>query len=177
MDSWVMNVVPVSGPNTLPVIYDRGLIGVMHDWYLLIFSYHLSVHFLFSILPANSLKLLLCMCTHACIYVYIRMYLFQKFLAPGPLLYWDTEWLYGCMFHLWLQAVSWACPCNMTSSFLGIMEFILLGGAWSIGQNRMFRDFVQVQTTLMQDRMEIRVCTGNFGIIECYYKTRLQSNI
>ncbi|KAG5052986.1 hypothetical protein JHK87_005184 [Glycine soja] len=32
MDSWVMNVVPVSGPNTLPVIYDRGLIGVMHDW-------------------------------------------------------------------------------------------------------------------------------------------------
>lgn len=29
---WVMNVVPVSGFNTLPVIYDRGLIGVMHDW-------------------------------------------------------------------------------------------------------------------------------------------------
>ncbi|MED6191947.1 hypothetical protein PIB30_119230 [Stylosanthes scabra] len=33
-DNWVMNVVPVSGTNTLPVIYDRGLIGVMHDWYL-----------------------------------------------------------------------------------------------------------------------------------------------
>ncbi|KAL2317192.1 hypothetical protein Fmac_031068 [Flemingia macrophylla] len=32
LDSWVMNVVPVSGSNTLPVIYDRGLIGVMHDW-------------------------------------------------------------------------------------------------------------------------------------------------
>ncbi|XP_052728859.1 probable methyltransferase PMT12 isoform X2 [Vigna angularis] len=31
-ENWVMNVVPVSGPNTLPVIYDRGLIGVMHDW-------------------------------------------------------------------------------------------------------------------------------------------------
>ncbi|KAH6800038.1 S-adenosyl-L-methionine-dependent methyltransferases superfamily protein [Perilla frutescens var. hirtella] len=31
-NSWVMNVVPVSGPNTLPVIYDRGLVGVMHDW-------------------------------------------------------------------------------------------------------------------------------------------------
>ncbi|CAN1257365.1 Probable methyltransferase PMT11 [Linum perenne] len=31
-NSWVLNVVPVSGPNTLPVIYDRGLIGVMHDW-------------------------------------------------------------------------------------------------------------------------------------------------
>lgn len=32
VDCWVMNVVPVSGFNTLPVIYDRGLIGVMHDW-------------------------------------------------------------------------------------------------------------------------------------------------
>uniref|UniRef100_A0A0D6QXJ7 Methyltransferase n=1 Tax=Araucaria cunninghamii TaxID=56994 RepID=A0A0D6QXJ7_ARACU len=32
VDCWVMNVVPISGPNTLPVIYDRGLIGVVHDW-------------------------------------------------------------------------------------------------------------------------------------------------
>lgn len=32
VDCWVMNVVPVSDTNTLPVIYDRGLIGVTHDW-------------------------------------------------------------------------------------------------------------------------------------------------
>ncbi|KAK6933127.1 putative S-adenosyl-L-methionine-dependent methyltransferase [Dillenia turbinata] len=32
LNCWVLNVVPTSGPNTLPVIYDRGLIGVMHDW-------------------------------------------------------------------------------------------------------------------------------------------------
>lgn len=32
IDCWVMNVVPVSGFNTLPILYDRGLIGVMHDW-------------------------------------------------------------------------------------------------------------------------------------------------
>lgn len=32
IDCWVMNVVPVGGFNTLPVLYDRGLIGVMHDW-------------------------------------------------------------------------------------------------------------------------------------------------
>ncbi|XP_042418584.1 probable methyltransferase PMT11 [Zingiber officinale] len=31
-DCWVMNVVPISEPNTLPVIYNRGLIGVTHDW-------------------------------------------------------------------------------------------------------------------------------------------------
>lgn len=37
-----MNVVPVSGPNTLPVIYDRGLLGVMHDWYKLIII-HFSI--------------------------------------------------------------------------------------------------------------------------------------
>ncbi|KAF5182035.1 S-adenosyl-l-methionine-dependent methyltransferases superfamily protein [Thalictrum thalictroides] len=29
---WVMNVVPVHAPNTLPVIYERGLVGVFHDW-------------------------------------------------------------------------------------------------------------------------------------------------
>ncbi|XP_031487458.1 probable methyltransferase PMT11 [Nymphaea colorata] len=32
IDCWVLNVVPVNEPNTLPVIYDRGLIGVIHDW-------------------------------------------------------------------------------------------------------------------------------------------------
>lgn len=37
IDCWVMNVVPVSEFNTLPVIYDRGLIGVNHDWYDLCF--------------------------------------------------------------------------------------------------------------------------------------------
>ncbi|CAI9767548.1 unnamed protein product [Fraxinus pennsylvanica] len=31
LDCRVLNVVPVSGPNTLPIIYDRVLIGVMHD--------------------------------------------------------------------------------------------------------------------------------------------------
>ncbi|KAG9157075.1 hypothetical protein Leryth_009117 [Lithospermum erythrorhizon] len=29
---WVMNVVSSYAPNTLPVVYDRGLIGTYHDW-------------------------------------------------------------------------------------------------------------------------------------------------
>ncbi|PSS19566.1 Pectin methyltransferase [Actinidia chinensis var. chinensis] len=29
---WVMNVVPTSGPNSLPLIFDRGFVGVLHDW-------------------------------------------------------------------------------------------------------------------------------------------------
>ncbi|KAM0005284.1 putative S-adenosyl-L-methionine-dependent methyltransferase [Helianthus debilis subsp. tardiflorus] len=29
---WVMNVVPTSGPNHLPLILDRGFVGVLHDW-------------------------------------------------------------------------------------------------------------------------------------------------
>ncbi|ONK64918.1 uncharacterized protein A4U43_C07F31460 [Asparagus officinalis] len=29
---WVMNVVPVHAPNTLPIIYERGLLGIYHDW-------------------------------------------------------------------------------------------------------------------------------------------------
>lgn len=32
--SWVMNVVPTIAPNTLGVIYERGLIGIYHDWYV-----------------------------------------------------------------------------------------------------------------------------------------------
>ncbi|CAK9145754.1 unnamed protein product [Ilex paraguariensis] len=30
--AWVMNVVPARKPSTLGVIYDRGLVGVYHDW-------------------------------------------------------------------------------------------------------------------------------------------------
>ncbi|CAA0840474.1 Probable pectin methyltransferase QUA2 [Striga hermonthica] len=29
---WVMNVVPTKGLNTLPLIHDRGFVGVLHDW-------------------------------------------------------------------------------------------------------------------------------------------------
>ncbi|VFQ99293.1 unnamed protein product [Cuscuta campestris] len=29
---WVMNIVPIDSPDTLPVIYDRGLFGMYHDW-------------------------------------------------------------------------------------------------------------------------------------------------
>lgn len=31
-DVWVMNVVPVNASNTLKVIYDRGLMGTVHNW-------------------------------------------------------------------------------------------------------------------------------------------------
>ncbi|XP_054788652.1 probable methyltransferase PMT25 [Prosopis cineraria] len=29
---WVMNVVPIDSPNTLAIIYERGLFGIYHDW-------------------------------------------------------------------------------------------------------------------------------------------------
>lgn len=32
-DVWVMNVVPVSESSKLKIIYDRGLLGTLHDWY------------------------------------------------------------------------------------------------------------------------------------------------
>ncbi|CAL5214604.1 unnamed protein product [Lathyrus oleraceus] len=32
MNIWVMNVVPVDSPDTLPIIYERGLFGIYHDW-------------------------------------------------------------------------------------------------------------------------------------------------
>jgi hypothetical protein len=32
MKVWVMNVVTIDSPDTLPVIYERGLFGMYHDW-------------------------------------------------------------------------------------------------------------------------------------------------
>ncbi|CAN1352869.1 Probable methyltransferase PMT26 [Linum perenne] len=32
MNLWVMNVVPIDSPDVLPVIYERGLFGIYHDW-------------------------------------------------------------------------------------------------------------------------------------------------
>jgi len=37
INSLVMNVVPVRRFNTLPVIYDRDILRVMHDWYSTLF--------------------------------------------------------------------------------------------------------------------------------------------
>lgn len=32
MDVWVMNVVSVNESSKLKIIYDRGLLGTVHDW-------------------------------------------------------------------------------------------------------------------------------------------------
>ncbi|KAK8995897.1 hypothetical protein V6N11_076152 [Hibiscus sabdariffa] len=32
LDLWVMNVVPIDSPDTLPILYERGLFGMYHDW-------------------------------------------------------------------------------------------------------------------------------------------------
>ena len=41
---WIMNIVPHTTINTLPVIYDRGLLGSYHDW-LVFSSEKLNIHF------------------------------------------------------------------------------------------------------------------------------------
>ncbi|KAI4364332.1 hypothetical protein MLD38_020440 [Melastoma candidum] len=32
MNVWVMNVISIDAPDTLPIIYERGLFGIYHDW-------------------------------------------------------------------------------------------------------------------------------------------------
>nr|QTZ19526.1 putative methyltransferase PMT26 [Bixa orellana]QTZ19527.1 putative methyltransferase PMT26 [Bixa orellana] len=32
LNVWVMNIVPIDSPDTLPIIYERGLFGLYHDW-------------------------------------------------------------------------------------------------------------------------------------------------
>lgn len=34
-DVWVMNVAPVNSSAKLKIVYDRGLLGTVHDWYAL----------------------------------------------------------------------------------------------------------------------------------------------
>lgn len=33
-DVWLMNVAPVNASERLKIVYDRGLIGTVHDWYV-----------------------------------------------------------------------------------------------------------------------------------------------
>lgn len=48
--SWVMNVVPtISKIDTLGIIYERGLIGIYHDWYVLSFYFADNFNFSFPI--------------------------------------------------------------------------------------------------------------------------------
>ncbi|XP_042486306.1 probable methyltransferase PMT14 [Macadamia integrifolia] len=45
---WVMNVVPtIADKNTLGVIYERGLIGIYHDWYVISPLYFQHINFIF----------------------------------------------------------------------------------------------------------------------------------
>lgn len=46
---WVMNVVPtIAEQSTLSVIYERGLIGIYHDWYIIKPCFHCFYCFLLS---------------------------------------------------------------------------------------------------------------------------------
>lgn len=44
---WIMNIVPHTMTNTLPVIYDRGLLGSYHDWLVLLPNLWINFHFSF----------------------------------------------------------------------------------------------------------------------------------
>jgi hypothetical protein len=57
-DVWVMNVVPHDGPSTLRIVFDRGLIGTTHDWYLTLFSRNYCVA---SLISHYALNILLCL--------------------------------------------------------------------------------------------------------------------
>lgn len=41
--SWVMNVVPTAVKDTLGVVYERGLIGIYHDWLVILLKIHFII--------------------------------------------------------------------------------------------------------------------------------------
>jgi hypothetical protein len=53
---WVMNVVSINGPNYLPLIHDRGFVGVLHDWYFnllsVIYSKYIESCFLYIVVSS-----------------------------------------------------------------------------------------------------------------------------
>lgn len=57
-DVWVMNIVSEEGPNTLKLVYDRGMIGSIHNWYVFemcLFWYHLPTYWLHMlVMPCES---------------------------------------------------------------------------------------------------------------------------
>lgn len=45
---WVMNVVPVNESSKLKIIYDRGLIGTLHDWSVSKYYFPIEISSLYS---------------------------------------------------------------------------------------------------------------------------------
>lgn len=45
MDVWVMNVAPTNMSSRMKIIYDRGLIGTVHDWcaFLIMILYSMTL--------------------------------------------------------------------------------------------------------------------------------------
>lgn len=68
---WVMNIVTVDSPDTLPIIYERGLFGMYHDWCESFSTYPRS----YDLLHADHLFSLL---KKRCAYYYISHLLISK---------------------------------------------------------------------------------------------------
>ena len=75
---WVMNVVPVDSADTLPIIYERGLFGIYHDWCESFSTYPrtydlLHADHLFSPLKKRYI------CTHIFAFASLDIFLIEKF--------------------------------------------------------------------------------------------------
>lgn len=59
-DVWVMNVAPVNASDKLKIVYDRGLIGTVHDWYIFYLNPNLEQTCeLFHLIVVPTLRLLI----------------------------------------------------------------------------------------------------------------------
>ncbi len=82
---WVMNIVPVNEPDTLPIIFDRGLIGMYHNWCEPHSTYPRSYDLMHADHLFSTLKYvaLLCNCDHI--------------LHPSP-----QTWFFVPTCHMWV---------------------------------------------------------------------------
>lgn len=77
-DVWVMNVAPVNAFARLKIIYDRGLIGTVHDWYVFKFPSYMELC-LYLIFCTGSITFFFSMLLQ--LFLFLRFYCqFHKFV-------------------------------------------------------------------------------------------------
>lgn len=79
---WVMNVVSIDSPDTLPIIFERGLFGMYHDWCESFNTYPrtydlLHADHLFSVLKKRFVVL------HISLFFYLSNYILYILIQTG----------------------------------------------------------------------------------------------
>ncbi|KAG9144682.1 hypothetical protein Leryth_021531 [Lithospermum erythrorhizon] len=112
---WVMNIVPIDGPDTLSIIFDRGLIGVYHDWCESLNTYPRSYDLLHSSFLFGNL-------TKRCDIIDIAVEM-DRVLRPGGILVLQDTFQMINMLSEVLQSLKWTMTLHQGQFLVGKKSF------------------------------------------------------